>query len=250
MHILAPLEYDGTETEFYQSQGSEQSSRTSPHHDNLRTAFHIRVVRPHVFVIMGLFVDIYAHLQIHVYLSLARVDAPFQDPHAPDRPYVNAMFVSQISFQPILLCRNFRHYPYLILVCHNRLEGQVVGTASLTGRLLCWWERSRSTISWWEGRSLRRSSCRSYLTTNHIIGANIVKPASIKLMGINIKLHGKIFTLLDIVLFDTVFTEDTEKTFLGVLSWNLYDIILRHPVVSRTCRHTTLGRQHCNNFTC
>ena len=69
-------------------------------------------------------------------------------------------------------------------------------------------------------------------------------------MGINIKLHGKIFTLLDIVLFDTVFTEDTEKTFLGVLSWNLYDIILRHPVVSRTCRHTTLGRHHCNNFTC
>ena len=60
-------------------------------------------------------------------------------------------------------------------------------------------------------------------------------------MGVNIELHRKIFSLLNIELFDSVFAEDTEKTFTWILSGNFNNVVLRHPVVSCTCRHTTLS---------
>ena len=60
-------------------------------------------------------------------------------------------------------------------------------------------------------------------------------------MGVDIKLYRQIFTLLDVELLNAVFAEDTEKTLTGKLTGHLDDIILRHPIVSCTSRHTTLG---------
>ena len=54
-------------------------------------------------------------------------------------------------------------------------------------------------------------------------------------MGVNIKLHSKILALLNIELFNTILTKDTEKTLSRILPRNLNYIILRHPVISRTC---------------
>ena len=69
-------------------------------------------------------------------------------------------------------------------------------------------------------------------------------------MGVDIKLHGDIFTLLDIELLDAILSEDTEKTLAGILTRNFDHIVLRHPVVSSTCRDTTLGGQYCDDSTC
>lgn len=60
-------------------------------------------------------------------------------------------------------------------------------------------------------------------------------------MSIDIELNREIFTLLDVELLDAVLAEDTEKTLAGILTRNLDDIILRHPVVPCTCRNTTLS---------
>jgi len=54
-------------------------------------------------------------------------------------------------------------------------------------------------------------------------------------MSVDIKLHSEIFTLLDIELLDAIFSEDTEKTFTGILARNFDDIVLRHPIVTSTC---------------
>ena len=51
-------------------------------------------------------------------------------------------------------------------------------------------------------------------------------------MGINIKLYSDIFSLLDIELFDSVFTKDTEDTFAGILPRHFNYILLRLPVNS------------------
>ena len=69
-------------------------------------------------------------------------------------------------------------------------------------------------------------------------------------MGIDVELNGQILTLLDVELLDAVFSEDTEKTFTGILSRHFDDIVLRHPVVSCTGRNTTLGRHDGDNFSC
>ena len=69
-------------------------------------------------------------------------------------------------------------------------------------------------------------------------------------MGVDIKLHSEILPLLDVELLDTVLSEDTEKTLARILTRNFYHIVLRHPVVSSTCRDTTLGGQYCDDSTC
>ena len=48
-------------------------------------------------------------------------------------------------------------------------------------------------------------------------------------MSIDVEGHGKVLAHLNIELFDAVLTEHTEDTLLGILSRNLYHIILRHP---------------------
>ena len=124
MHVLAPLQHDGAQSQFYQTQGSKQAARTSSHHDHLRLSLHVGIFRPLVFVVVRLLVHIYANFQIHVYLSLTGINTAFQDSHAVDRPHVNALFVSQIGLQSVLLCRHLRHNPYLIFVCHTSAKVQ------------------------------------------------------------------------------------------------------------------------------
>ena len=48
-------------------------------------------------------------------------------------------------------------------------------------------------------------------------------------MGINVKGHGVVLIHLNIKLFDTVLTEDTEDTTTGILAGNFNNIVLRHP---------------------
>jgi len=119
-------------------------------------------------------------------------------------------------------------------------EWQVV-SRTFRRRFLSWREWCCGTISRRERRSLRcysgcyRSSSHRLLATNDIVSANIVKPTAIEFMSVDIKLHSEIFTLLDIELLDAIFSEDTEKTFTGILARNFDDIVLRHPIVTSTC---------------
>ena len=90
-------------------------------------------------------------------------------------------------------------------VRESALERQIVCRTFCCG-FLSWRERSRSTISRRERRGLRHAgSCHwcawhrltSYglLTTNDIVSANVVKPTSIELMGVDIELNGQVLTL-------------------------------------------------------
>ena len=97
MHILASFQNYRTQAEFYQAQGCEEASRACSHDNHLRFPFHIGVFCPDKFIIMRLLVHIHPHLQVHINLSLTRVDTPFENPDAIDSPHVNTLFVSQIG---------------------------------------------------------------------------------------------------------------------------------------------------------
>ena len=118
------------------------------------------------------------------------------------------------------------------------LERQVVGT-TLTRRFLSRWEGRGGCIGCrWEGRS-HRSGTRHWgtgyrhLTTQHIVGTDIVEPSALILVGIDIELDGDILVHLDIELLDPVFPKNAEHATLGILARDLYHIVLRHPSVTR-----------------
>ena len=52
-------------------------------------------------------------------------------------------------------------------------------------------------------------------------------------MGIDVELNGEILTILNIKLFDAVFTKETEDTLAGILTGYFDNIFLRHPRVAR-----------------
>ena len=51
-------------------------------------------------------------------------------------------------------------------------------------------------------------------------------------MSIDVKTYRHVLTILDIELFDTILSEDTEHTLAWILPWHLNDILLRHPRVT------------------
>ena len=120
----------------------------------------------------------------------------------------------------------------------SKLEGQVVGTATVSCRLLCRGERSgclrncglgreRSSIDWC-------SSHRRNLTSNNIVRTNIVVPTAVELAGIDVKLYGDVLIQLDIELLDAVLTEDVKHHLTRELSRYLNNIFLCHPGIART----------------
>ena len=108
------------------------------------------------------------------------------------------------------------------------LEGQVVST-TLACRFLSRREGRSSISRLSKGSALSRSGSYGSGTTNHIESTDIIEPTSVELMSIDVEGHGKVLAHLNIELFDAVLTEHTEDTLLGILSRNLYHIILRHP---------------------
>ena len=126
MHVLAPFQHDGSQAEFYQPEGSKQSARTGSNHNHLWPSFHVRILRPHILIVVRLLVHIHPYLQIHEYLPLARIDAALQDAHPTDRPHVKTIFIGQPVLQPVLLCRYLRHHPYLIFVRHNAAKIRLI----------------------------------------------------------------------------------------------------------------------------
>ena len=73
---------------------------------------------------MRLLIHIHPHFQIHIYLTLAGIDASFQDPNALNRPYIETIFICQPTFQSVFLRCHFRHYSYLIFVRHISIFGK------------------------------------------------------------------------------------------------------------------------------
>ena len=142
----------------------------------------------------------------------------------------------------------------------TKLERQVVGCIAC-GRFLCRREggcrigcRSCRGSLRREGRSTGSIGIGtrngSHLTADNIVGADIVEPTALILMGVDIELNGHVLVHLKIKLLDAVFAENAEDTTSGILSGNFDNIILRHPRVSCTCRHATLCWQYSNDSTC
>ena len=120
------------------------------------------------------------------------------------------------------------------------LKGKVVG-GTVTCGFLSGWERSSnglrsssygllgrkgcSTGSSSHGSSSGNGSSTGY-GRHDTIGANVVEPTTLILMGVNIEGHGIVLSHLNVKLFDTVLTEDTEETLAGILARNFNDIVL------------------------
>ena len=107
-----------------------------------------------------------------------------------------------------------------------RLEGQIVG-ATLACRLLSGREGrgSRSDTS-------HRGTSNGYLTTQHVVGTDIVEPTALIFVGVDIELDGDILVHLNIELLNPVFSENTEHATLRILTRDFNHIVLRHPRVT------------------
>ena len=118
-----------------------------------------------------------------------------------------------------------------------RLEGQIVG-ATLACRLLSGREgRSSSIRCRREGRGSRsdtshRGTSNGHLTTQHVVGTDIVEPTALIFVGVDIELDGDILVHLNIELLNPVFSENTEHATLRILTRDFNHIVLRHPRVT------------------
>ena len=69
-------------------------------------------------------------------------------------------------------------------------------------------------------------------------------------MCVDVELDGHVLVHLNVKLLDTVFAENPEDATARILSWNFNDIILRHPRITCSGRHATLGLQYCDDSSC
>ena len=120
------------------------------------------------------------------------------------------------------------------------LKGKVVG-GTVTCGFLSGRERSSSGLRSSSYGLLGRKGCStgdsSYGSSSRnggssgygrhdTIGTDVVEPTTLILVGVNIEGHGIVLTHLNVKLFDTVFTEDTEETLTGILARNFNNIVL------------------------
>ena len=125
------------------------------------------------------------------------------------------------------------------------LEWQTICTVGVC-RLLGRRERSSGSSGSSRGCSrhwvcVRHSRCRLDVAV-YCPCTDIVEPASLVLVRINVERHCHLLTHLDIELVYLVLTKDPEATFLWIGVMSLYDIVLRFPWVASALRHTTLSR--------
>ena len=118
VYVLTALQYYRTQSQLYQAQGGKQSTRTRSYHYYLWFALYVGVFCVLVFIVRRQLVHIRAHLQVHVYLSLSRVNAAFQYAYPLNIAWVQSILIAQVVLQSVLLCSHLRRYSYLVFVNH------------------------------------------------------------------------------------------------------------------------------------
>ena len=87
--------------------------------------------------------------------------------------------------------------------------------------------------------------------TQHVVASHLVVPATLVLVGVDIKLDGDVLlTLLQGKLLDAILTEDAKAHPLGVHTWHLDDVFLRHPRVACSLTDAALRWQHGDDCSC
>jgi len=100
-YVLSAFHNDRAQSEFDQTQGCKQSSRSGTYYDDLRFSFHIGIFGMHKFVIFRHFVDEYQYFQIDVNGPLACIDASLQDAYGLNGTDVYSLFTADILFDTL-----------------------------------------------------------------------------------------------------------------------------------------------------
>ena len=116
--ILATFQHNGAQAKFYQAQSSKQAARPRTHDDDLRTTGNIGIAGMHVLILLRLLVDIATHLQIDVNSTLTGIDTATQNAHSRQRTDIEAVLVSQIAAQSLLVGSHMGLYTDLVFVSH------------------------------------------------------------------------------------------------------------------------------------
>ena len=119
MHTLSALHHHRTHTQFYQSQGGKQSTRTCTHNDCLRASFHVRIVRLHIFIVLGQFIHIHPHFQVHIDGALTGINAPLQHTNRLYRSCRQSLLFLQEMLNSLFAGSHFGQHPYLKFLCHK-----------------------------------------------------------------------------------------------------------------------------------
>ncbi len=137
------------------------------------------------------------------------------------------------TFLCTLLCRRergrLRSYSRCCATSCRRERGCLRSSRSYTGS----WGKGRGTcVNTGNGSGLGNGL--GGLATEHVESIDAVIPASLVLLGIDIKLDGDFLARLNIEHLDTFLAENTEHHATRILSGNFQNIFLVHPGIART----------------
>ena len=125
-YVLSAFHNDRAQSEFDQTQGCKQSSRSGTYYDDLRFSFHIGIFGMHKFVIFRHFVDEYQYFQIDVNGPLACIDASLQDAYGLNGTDVYSLFTADILFDTLFACSGRILNWYSLIISMNFFDGLVL----------------------------------------------------------------------------------------------------------------------------
>ena len=117
--ILSTLDHNGAHTQFYKFQCREEPGRTGTHYNHRGAILYIAILAARVLVYGRLFVYKYPDCEIHVYCTLARIDAAAQHTHGGNSPCIEPFQLCNILLYRLLVGSNMRLYSYLIFIYHR-----------------------------------------------------------------------------------------------------------------------------------
>ena len=110
MHILAPFQYDGAQSQLNKTEGSKQTTRASSYHNDLGTLGNNWIVCTYKFIVGRLFVHVEPYLQIDKDSALASINGAFQNAHTLQGTERNTFFIGNIPAQMIRIGCHLRQY--------------------------------------------------------------------------------------------------------------------------------------------
>ena len=117
-YVLATLQNYRTQTFFYQTKCSKESTRPLTYDYYWFAILHIWIICMNEFLFLWKLIDIYTHFQIDKNLPLTRIYITLQHPHLMECANVKTFLLSYILLDILFCVGHLGQYTNLIFLCH------------------------------------------------------------------------------------------------------------------------------------
>ena len=109
--VLTSFYYHRPQSELYKLQGGKETGGPLTDDHYLRASFHILIFSVLVLLVLRIFVDVGAHLEVDVYRALTGIDTLLQHTHGINRPYVETFLLGEVCLYSLLAVCIFGQNP-------------------------------------------------------------------------------------------------------------------------------------------